>query len=310
VKTNHGPSEARGVLMVLAATLAWSFAGVFTRALTIDAFTTVAWRSLAGGLLLLVIWLAQRRSRALYDLRALRGADWIAVGLGVIAQGAFSASLFFTSVSHVAVIYALTPFLAAILAWRWLGEPLRTSTLIALCLAVAGAIAAATGSLDRGMAGGDALVFVTACAFGTLIVYPRVHPELKVAESTFISAFATFALFAPFSHTADLNTRNLMLVYGYGCVNLVFAYYLFVSGARLVPSVTAGLIITLENAFSPFWVWLIMGETVDRATLFGGALVLCAVTGHLIYSTQSPDDGEALYTDARNTPDQVPRRRL
>ncbi len=270
--------------MVLVATIAWSFAGLFTRSLTIDIPTAVAWRSFAGGMLLAAVWLVQRRSNALRDLMALRWFDWFAIMMNVIAQGAFSACLFLTSVAHVAVIYALTPFIAALVAWWWLGERIAASTLTAILVSLAGIVTVVAASLGTGGLVGDALALLMTAAFATLIVLPKAYPELRVAETMFIGSFITFALFLPFSHTSGLDLRNIVLVGAYGAINLVLAFFLFMKGARVIPAATSGLIITLEIALSPFWVWLFMGEAANAATFVGGTIVFGAVVGHLYYT--------------------------
>jgi len=193
--------------MVLVATFAWSFAGLFTRSLTIDVFTTIAWRSFAGGVLLLAIWLMRRRSWALRDLAALRQPDWAAVLANVVAQAAFSACLFLTSVAHVAVIYAFTPLIAALMAWWWLGDAIRPSTVLAILVSAAGVVTVVAGSFGTGTLLGDALALVMTAAFATMIVLPKAYPSLRVTESIIISAFITFALFLPFSRTMAVNSE-------------------------------------------------------------------------------------------------------
>ena len=44
----------KGILLVIGATLAWSASGVYSRLLTTDVWTAIAWRSLFGGLFLLI----------------------------------------------------------------------------------------------------------------------------------------------------------------------------------------------------------------------------------------------------------------
>lgn len=274
--------------MVFVATLAWSFGGLFTRSLTIDICTTAAWRSFAGGVLLLAIWLVQRRSGALRDLAALRLPDWVAVLVSTVAQGAFTACMFLTSVAHVAVIYAFTPFIAALISRWWLGEAIGASTLLAVLASAAGVAIVVAGSLGTGTLTGDGLALVMTAAFATMIVLPKRYPDLRVAESMVVSAFLTFALFLPFSRTMGLDLRNGVLVGAYGSINLVLAFFVFVRGARHIPAATAGLIATLEIVLAPLWVWLFLGEKVDASTFLGGAIVFSAVIGHLLVSMRRP----------------------
>lgn len=284
------PSELRGMAMVLVSTIAWSFAGLFTRALTIDVYTAVSLRSLAGGLLLLAIALVRRR-RGEPRFGALRWPEWISVAVNVLAQASFTACLYLTSVAHVAVIYAFTPFIAALIAWRCLGERITVTTLAAIVVSGAGVATVVAGSWGTGGALGDALALVMTTSFAILIVLPKAYPDLRLTEPTLISAFIVFALFLPLSHVGSVDLRNAALIVAYGSINLVLAYFLFLHGARFIPAATAGLIATLEIVLSPLWVWLFLGESVDGPTLIGGAVVFSAVIGHIVSTIGMRPDG-------------------
>jgi drug/metabolite transporter (DMT)-like permease len=52
---------------------------------------------------------------------------------------------------------------------------------------------------------------------------------------------------------------------------------LFAAGARLVPAAEAALITLLEVILGPIWVWLVLSERPDTATLVGGAVIMLAV---------------------------------
>ena len=43
---------------------------------------------------------------------------------------------------------------------------------------------------------------------------------------------------------------------------------------------------TGPDAITPLWVWLMFDETPGTATLAGGALVLAAVTGHILVNAR------------------------
>ena len=49
------------------------------------------------------------------------------------------------------------------------------------------------------------------------------------------------------------------------------------TGARLIPAAESSLIGMLETVLGPLWVWLLLAERPDAATLTGGALILGAL---------------------------------
>ncbi len=61
---------------------------------------------------------------------------------------------------------------------------------------------------------------------------------------------------------------------------------LFVFGARRVTPVETALMGALEVPITPLWVWLVFDEAPTAPTLAGGALVLVAVLGHILWTAR------------------------
>lgn len=268
--------------MILLATLAWSFAGLLTRMLSIEVSTAVALRALAGGAFLFIYLLICRRRSAFRQLFAIGRVGWIVVLLSIIAQAATTAGLFLTSVAHVSVIYATCPFVAALIARFWLGEVIPRMTAMAILASICGVVLAVAGATGSSTLLGDAVAFLMTVSFAIIIVLSKAYPGLKILEITILGAFLTFLLFLPFSSTQGLDAWNVGVVIVYGFSNMVLAYLLFLRGARYVSAATSGLIVTLEIALSPYWVWLFFGEKIDTLTFIGGVIVTAAVAGHLV----------------------------
>ena len=68
-----------------------------------------------------------------------------------------------------------------------------------------------------------------------------------------------------------------MLLVLIGAVQMALGMGLFAAGARLVPAAEAALITLLEVILGPIWVWLVLSERPDTATLVGGAIIMLAV---------------------------------
>src|SRR5262249_18530041 len=158
-------ASTRGSAMVLLATLAWSFAGLFTRMLTITVLTAVALRALTGGTFLLIYLIVQGRRSALRELFSIGRIGWAVVLLSIVTQAATTAGLFLTSVAHVAVIYATCPFIAALIARIWLKEIIPGKTMIAILLSMAGVILVVIGAAGPSTLLGDGIAFVMTASF-------------------------------------------------------------------------------------------------------------------------------------------------
>ena len=62
---------------------------------------------------------------------------------------AYVAALKLTTVANVVIVYATVPFVAAALAWLWMGEAFRRRTLIASVVALLGVAIMAGSDLGR-----------------------------------------------------------------------------------------------------------------------------------------------------------------
>lgn len=281
-------SYLAGIGTVLLATLAWSFSGVFTRLLTTDIWTAIAWRSFFGGLFLLGPYLAMHGRQSLSILLSIGRPGILFVLCQVICQACTVGGLYFTSVANVTVIYATSPFLAAGLAWWLLREKMRPRTVAAGLVSLAGIFIIVAGSLGGGHLLGDVLAIGMTVSFAFIIVIPRVRRELPLLPTTILSAFSTTLIFAPFSSPASLDFHNWSVLAGFGLTNFSVALFLFVFGARRISAAEAALIGTLEIAFAPLWVWLMFAEQPADATLAGGAIVFAVIVWHTYRDLKDP----------------------
>ena len=64
-----------------------------------------------------------------------------------------------------------------------------------------------------------------------------------------------------------------------GVIQIGVAYWLVMRGLRGVPAVEASLLMMIEPALNPVWVWLIQGEAPGQVALLGGAIILASSFG-------------------------------
>ena len=135
-----------GIVLVVAAAVAWSTAPFFTRLLPYDSWTILFWRGLFGGsLIAAVLVLTQGRTGA-SDLLKMGKSGWLVASLSTLGMVSFIPALQLTSVSNVAVIIATGPFVAAAMAWIWLREAVRLRTMLASLAALCGVAIIVSGT--------------------------------------------------------------------------------------------------------------------------------------------------------------------
>jgi len=278
------PADAarRGQLLVAAAAIAWSTAGPVQRAVDATPVTQVAIRAGVAAVAL-IAYLALRRGRGtIAAFRSVGRAGLIvAVSLAVVSS-AFIFALDQTSVAHVLLFQAISPFLAALLAWIVMREAVSARTWMAMAAALAGMAIMVGGSLGSGALLGDALCVLMSSGFALVIVITRRHLEISMTPATALGMLIAFAATAPFSHFGVVSLGDFSLLAALGAGQMALGLILFTAGARLIPAAQAGLITLLEVVLGPLWVWLIYRENPGALTLAGGAVIVAAVLLHAL----------------------------
>jgi drug/metabolite transporter (DMT)-like permease len=260
--------------------VAWSSAGVLTRAIDAGPWPQLFWRAAFAAVCLFVVVAVQSRGRVLEPFRAL-GLPGLGVGLCfAVASSAFILALGRTSVARVLFIQASAPFLAALLARAFLQERLPRSTQAAMAATFVGVCVMLGGSLGAGGVAGDVLALVMAAAFSGAVVLTRGHPEISMTPATCLAMVVAACASAVPAHPFAVSQRDLGLLAAFGAGQMCLGLALFAAGARYIPAGEAGLITVLEVVLGPLWVWLAYRERPDGATLVGGSIVLCAVLVH------------------------------
>ncbi|HEY5302290.1 MAG TPA: EamA family transporter, partial [Acetobacteraceae bacterium] len=168
-----GTDFRRGALLVGGAALAWSTAGLLVRWTATDPWTTLFWRAVFASVGLLA-WLRVAAPGRM--LPAFRGLGPIGLLLALCLAAsmiAFINALALTKVASVMVFQAVSPLLAALLAWAWLHEALTRRTLVAIMAAFVGVVVMVSGDLGGGGLAGDAMGVVMAVTSALTIVLVR-----------------------------------------------------------------------------------------------------------------------------------------
>ena len=284
VAVGQGVRERGGGLLVAAAALCWSTGGLIARTVDTDPWTTVFWRGLAcAGFLLVVI--AARAGRDTGRVLAAMGWAGLAVATCfATASTCFILALRHTTVANVLIIQSLSPFIAGLLGWVWMGERVAGRTWAAMGVALVGSAIMVSryfvASPAAGSLRGDLLALMVALSFATATVllrrWRRVHMLPAAALAGLLTALAAFAWAEPRTTTP----ADLLLLAFFGAVQLGFGMILFTAGARRIPVAEASLIGVLESVLGPVWVWLVFGENPGALSLLGGAIVLLALAAH------------------------------
>jgi len=185
----------------------------------------------------------------------------------------------------------LAPVLAAALG-TFVGDPVSRRTWVAMAIAVAG-VGVMVGGPGHPTALGQGLTLVMSVSFATTLVITRHRRDVSMAPATCLAQAILVIAMAPISAPGDIGAKDLGLLVAIGAIQMALGMGLFAAGARLVPAAEAALITLLEVILGPIWVWLVLSERPDTATLIGGAVIMLAVVVQVSGDPSSQAEVEA-----------------
>jgi len=330
-------THTQAVILMVAAALMWSIAGVVARQLeSAVRFEVTFWRSAFTALSLLIIlpvWRAasrqghvqavgaQERSvigRSLHrhwGLLPESRAFWVSGVCWSVMFTAFMLALTFTSVANVLIIMALGPLMTAMVARVAIGQRLPLRTWLAIMAAGAGIaymygsqmLAAFSDSTDiaSGLLIGSLIALcvpVAAAVNWTVVQRSQSHGERidlvpSVLLGAVLSSLYTLALALPFAATGT-DIGWLALL---GLVQLAIPCVLSVVCARVLMAPEVSLLALLEVIFGILLAWWLANEVPGREVLAGGSLVIAALVINELLGWRSRTGSPRIQTLNANT---------
>ena len=277
-----------GIVYVAVSAVLWSTAGLFVRMAKLDPWTVLGWRSLASATFLGLLVLLREGGRSRTVTPRLGWPDLFQITVSCVATIAYVFALDLTTVANVMTVYATLPFIAAAIAFVWVGERAGVRLLIASAVALAGvAVMAGAASSARDIAGNLAALAMTV-GFGLQLVHVKRHPTADMPLLMAIGAGLCALLSWPLMGVTLPSLPQVAILTAFGVLTTGIGYILALDGGRRIGSGEAGIISTLDVVLGPLWVWLAFSEVPGRPVLMGGALVLVAVVWYLSQGLRQP----------------------
>ena len=264
--TSHLGSE-RGRLLILAAAMLWSLAGVFIKFLDIHPLAIVFYRSLFAALVFMPF--VKRR-----DWRG-NGTIVVSVLTYTAAISAFVSANKLTSAANAIVLQYTAPIFVFLFSWLALREKIAKPNLFALCVAMIGIGIISLDSAGEPEMVGVALALVSGLLFAGYMINLQRTRDISPVYLTWINNLVCACLlFWVVRGQLALTLNQTLILAVMGAVQLGAPYYLFSKGLQTVSLPEASLIALIEPVLNPLWVALIVGELPSKATVWGGALIL------------------------------------
>ncbi len=285
--TDTADAHRHGVLFVFAAGMLWSTVGLGIRLIE-DAvvWQILLYRSISLTLFLYILIRVRSGESPFAQLRRTGLASVIA-GLSLVA--AYSGGIYAiqaTSVANAMLLFATAPFMAAVLGWLVLREPVRNATWIAIAVAIAGIAIMVADKSGSVAIRGSLAALGSALGFAVFTVALRWGKSEEMLPSVFLSGvFAvciTLGICGYLGLPIILSPRDGGIAMGMGVFQVGAGLILYTIGSRSLPAAELALLSLAEVLLGPFWVWLFLGETATSNTLVGGVVLLGAIVGNAV----------------------------
>lgn len=281
-------SRTYGILLVVLSAIFWSTAGPFVRMANLDSWTLIGWRSLFAFLTLAGFAAYEHRSNLLKAVMGMGSSGAAAVALSVLSTIAYIFALNLTTVANVMIVYAVLPFIAALISYVWIRERVTARLLGAGLAAFIGiAIMAGSAATAKDILGIIA-AFVMTATFASQIVHSKVYPQLDLNIAMALAAGACGLIAIPFMQPGLPSPTALLACALYGGLTSGLAYVLALNGGRYITAGESGFIQMLDVVLGPVLVWIFFAEQPGNAVLAGGAIVLSAVVWYLAPTVRAP----------------------
>lgn len=274
-------SRTYGILLVTMSAILWSTAGPFVRMANLESWTLIGWRSLFAFLTLLAAAAYEHRKDLGRAVAGIGPPGAVAAAISVLSSIAYIFALNLTTVANVMIVYAVLPFIAALVSYFWIGERVTLRLLGAGLAAFAGiAIMAGAAASSKDILGIIAAFIMTA-TFATQIVHTKVHPNLDMTLALALAAGACGLVAVPFMEPGIPAPAALLACALYGGLTSGIAYVLALNGGRYITAGESGFIQMLDVVLGPLLVWVFFTEQPGSTVLIGGAIVLISVMWYL-----------------------------
>ena len=283
----NADAHKHGILFVFAAGVLWSTVGLGIRLIEeAVVWQILLYRSISMSLFLYV--LIRVRSGESPFVQILRiGSPAFIAGLSLVV--AYSGGIYAiqnTSVANAMLLFATAPFMAAVLGWVVLREPVRAATWLAIAIAIGGiAIMVADKSGSVALKGSLAALG-SAFGFAVFTVALRWGRTGEMLPAVFLSGLLaiaiTLAICVGLGLSLVVSPNDGGIAMGMGVFQVGAGLILYTLGSRSLPAAELALLSLAEVLLGPLWVWLFLGETASVNTLIGGAVLLAAIAGNAL----------------------------
>lgn len=263
-----------GTFLIVISAITFSTAGLFTKGVEAGSWDVIFWRGFFAAILT-TVWTINRGTlrHNFFDM----GYSGLAIGvIGASGTAAFISSFKLTSIANVSLIYAVSPLIAALLAWFVIGEKMSSRMMVGCVGALLGVAIIVSGSLGEISLSGDLLALWMTTVMALIMVIYRKYPDTPGAGPQVLQSVLLLPFAAIFGNPFDVERTEIYVLSAFGLL-FAIASVTLAEGAKRIPSGQTALLSSLETPLAPVFAFMLFTEIPNTATFLGGSVVLFAV---------------------------------
>ena len=260
---------------------------LFMRWSEMDAWSMLTWRGFEMGLMLILFSSCFKIYRKNFNKVFSKIGIWIILSQ-ILSSIFFTYGVAETSVSLILFCLATSPIFASIFSIFILHEKTTISTWITAFFALIGVgISVANGENVLNAPQGS--VFIgTVCGIGAAatlglsLVFLRSKPDIPAMTVTGLSSFS-YGIVGLIIVSPDLLFKgDIIAISLSGLIILPISFACLTFATRYTQASNIGLLMLLETALGPFWVWLGTNETPNFYMIIGGVVVIFSLAWYIL----------------------------
>ena len=263
-----------GVILLVIAAITYSTMGLFTKGVAAGSWEIIFWRGIFA-IAFTSAWITARGTLR-QNFLGMGYPGWTVGVVGALGTAAFIPAFKLTSIANVSLIYAVSPLIAALLAWFVIGEKVTYRVMAGCVCALMGVAIIVSGSIGHISLTGDLLALWMTTAMATIMVIYRKYPNTPGAGPAVLQSVLLLPFAAMLGNPFAVDPTEIYILAAFA-LSFAIASVALAEGAKRVPSGQTALLSSLETPLAPVFAFLLFTEIPSTATFLGGSVVLVAV---------------------------------
>ncbi|MCL2628266.1 MAG: EamA family transporter [Oscillospiraceae bacterium] len=280
--------KRKGIVYIAAASMCWSFGGVFIKFIPWGAMSIVGLRALFAA----AVFVIYRRS---FKLNFTPGNVLAALCLSSTTIMYVFANKLTTAAAAILLQFTAPIFIILIYLIFYRKKP-TLSSLVAVLFTILGMLLFFADNLDAGGFWGNIMALVSGLSMAGVYVCNK-RPDTNPQDALFLGFLINSCIGLPFAFfevTADAAAWGAIVLLG--VVQVGIAYVFFSKAIKRISALLACLITTIEPILNPSWVALagVIGflpetEIPGRFAIIGGIIIIVTVVGYNVWIEKTED---------------------